>query len=105
MADAPGDDVAVLLLRLMPTEIGETILGRLGAAEAERLRARLGVDAPPPPPDEIDAALAHFFDLQRISERAPPAPPAEPPPPPPPPTPLEEIRALPPESLAKALEG
>lgn len=103
MADAPGDDVAVLLLRLMPAEIGETILSRLGAAEAARLRARLGTTAASPtPPNEVDAALAHFFDLQRISER--PAP-AEPPPPPPPPTPLEEIRSLPPESLAKALEG
>jgi flagellar motor switch protein FliG len=104
MADAPGDDVAVLLLRLMPAEIGETILSRLGAAEAARLRARLGTAAasPTPPPNEVDAALAHFFDLQRISERPVPA---EPPPPPPPPTPLEEIRSLPPESLAKALEG
>lgn len=106
MADAPGDDVALLLLRLMPPEVGEAILGRLGATEAARLRARLGAaPAAPTPGNEVDAALAHFFDLQRIAERAPPSPPAPPPPPPGPPTPTEEIRSLPPQTLAKALEG
>lgn len=107
MADAPGDDVAVLLIRLMPAEIGESILGRLGTDAASRLRSKLGVPAPNPfPSNEIDAALAHFFDLQRIAERSPtaPVPPTEPPPPPEP-TPTEEIRALPPQALAKALEG
>jgi flagellar motor switch protein FliG len=106
MADAPGEDVAILLLRLMPAEVGEAILGRMGPTESARLRARLAAAAPTEtaPADELDAALAHFFDLQRIAERRP----AEPPPPPPPEaprTPIEEIRALPPASLAKALEG
>src|SRR5690349_2698150 len=105
MADAPGDDVALLLLRLMPPEVGEAILGRLGASEAARLRARLGAATATPAPNEVNAALAHFFDLQRIAERAPPSPPAPPPPPPGPPTPTEEIRSLPPQTLARALEG
>lgn len=106
MADAPGDDVAVVLLRLMPPEVGEAVLGRLGTAEAARLRDRLRAAPPTPTPgNEIDAALAHFFDLQRIAERAPPSPPAPPPPPPGPMTPTEAIRSLPPQTLAKALEG
>lgn len=105
MAEAPADDVAVMLLRLMPAEVGEAILGRLGADASARLRARLRTPPPAPAPsNEIDAALAHFFDLQRIAERAPPAPPAEPEPPREL-TPADEIRALPAPSLAKALEG
>lgn len=105
MADAPGDDVAVMLIRLMPAEVGEAVLGRLGADASARIRARLKVAPPAPPPaTEIDAALAHFFDLQRIAERSPPAPAPEPEPPREP-TPAEEIRALPPQALAKALDG
>lgn len=106
MADAPGDNVAVLLLRLMPAEVGNAILERLGPA-AERLRARVAGDVPPPPADELDAALAHFFDLQRIAERPAPAPAAPEPPPAPeaPPAAADRVRALPPEVLAKALEG
>jgi flagellar motor switch protein FliG len=105
MADAPGDDVAVMLIRLMPAEVGEAILGRLGAAEAARVRARLkAAPLSSPPGNEIDAALAHFFDLQRIAERPATPSPAEPEPPREL-TPAEEIRALPPQALAKALEG
>ena len=105
MADAPEDDVVLLLIRLMPAEVGEAILGRLGAGAAPRLRARLRSAPPAPPPgNEIDAALAHFFDLQRIAERAPPAP-TVPPAPVTPPTPVEEVRALPPQTLARALDG
>jgi flagellar motor switch protein FliG len=104
MAEAPGDDVATLLIRLMPTEVAENILGKLGPDASARLRTRLATPAPAPPPNEVDAALAHFFDLQRISERMPPPPPPEPEPPKEP-TPAEEIRALPPQALAKALEG
>lgn len=104
MPDAPGDDVALLLIRLMPAEVSEAILGRLGADASARLRTKLSTPANPAPPNEIDAALAHFFDLQRIAERSPPAPPKEPEPPKEL-TPAEEIRTLPPQSLAKALEG
>jgi flagellar motor switch protein FliG len=110
MPDLSGDDVAVVLLRALPAEVGEAILGRLDADAAERLRARLR-DAPAEPPSgpELDAALAEFFDLQRIVER--PAagayrPVASPPPPPEtPPDPVTEIRAVPPDRLARALEG
>jgi flagellar motor switch protein FliG len=108
MAEAPADDVAVLLLRLMPAEVGEAILSRLGAAEAARLRARLRTESSAPAPgpgSEVDAALAHFFDLQRIVERPAPAPSSPPPEPEAPPTPAEEIRALPPQTLARALDG
>lgn len=104
MPDAPGDDVALLLIRLMPAEVSEAILGRLGADASARLRSKLGTPANPAPPNEIDAALAHFFDLQRIAERSPPAPPKEPEPPKEL-SPADEIRALPPQSLAKSLEG
>ena len=106
MADAPAaDDVAILLLRLMPAPVGDAVLGRLSDDVAARLRTRLAAAPPTPPPGtEIDAALAHFFDLMRISERAPPKP-TVPPPPPPPPTPTELIRSLPPQTLARALDG
>jgi flagellar motor switch protein FliG len=105
MADVPADDVAVLLIRLMPAEVGEAILSRLGAEASARIRARLRAAPPGPTPGpEVDSALAHFFDLQRIAERSPPAPPP-PPEPPREPTPTEEIRSLPPQALAKALEG
>ncbi len=100
MPDAPGDDTAVQLLRLMPPEVSELILGRLGA-EAARLRSRVGAAPTAPADADSAAALAHFFDLQRIVERAPPPPPE----PPPVLTPVEQIRALPPDVLAKALDG
>jgi len=109
MADAPGDDAAVLLLRALPAEVAELILGRLDPVAAGRLRARLrAAPAEPPTGPDMDAALAHFFDLQRIAERAPPAAesgPAEEAKPRPPAGPIEEVRALPPDRLAKALEG
>lgn len=104
MAEASGDDVAVLLLRLMPPEVTDLILGRLGT-EAARLRARLGTTAAAPAPAEIDGAIAHFFDLQRIVERPTPKPAESEPKPEPVRTPVEEIRALPPDVLAKALDG
>ena len=102
MAEA-GDDTALTLLRALPAEVGELILGRLPADAAGRLRARLK-DAPPQPPagPEVDAALAQFFDLQRIAERPAP-PPAEDAPPPA--DPVEEVRTLPPDRLARALDG
>lgn len=114
MAEAPSVDIVVLLLRLMPAEVAEAIVSRLGEAEAARLRARLAEpSAAPPPGADIDAALAQFFDLQRILERPPPAtapttpppPPAPPEPPPPPPPPAETLRTLAPDIVARALEG
>lgn len=112
MADTPGDDVALILLRVLPAEVAELILGRLDPAAAGRLRGRLrAAPAEAPPGTELDSALAHFFDLQRIAERAAipvagygPASVAEPKPETPP-NPIEEVRSLPPDRLAKALEG
>lgn len=106
MADAAGDNVAVLLLRLLPAEIGNTILDRLGPV-GERLRALLAQPAPAPPPDEVNAALAHFFDLQRITERTAPSAvaPDQAPAPEAPPAPIERLRTVPPEVLARALDG
>ncbi|MBX9626228.1 MAG: hypothetical protein K2X82_20685, partial [Gemmataceae bacterium] len=73
-----GDDTALTLLRALPAEAAEAILGRLPADAAGRLRDRLK-DAPATPPAgaELDAALAQFFDLQRIAERPAPPPAAE----------------------------
>jgi flagellar motor switch protein FliG len=110
MVDGSGEDVAVVLLRALPTDVGESILARLAGETAERLRARLK-----DPPAEattgevLDAALTEFFDLQRIAERAssgayrPVAPAA--PEPTPPDNPVEELRSLSPDRLARALEG
>lgn len=111
MADAPDNDVALLLLRVLPADVAELILGRLDTATAESLRARLrAAPAEPPPGPEVDAALVHFFDLLRISERAASVPTAaasaaSEPAPEPPANPIEAVRALPPDRLAKALEG
>jgi flagellar motor switch protein FliG len=124
MAAAPGDDVAVVLLRALPAEVGELILARLDADTAGRLRLRLQA-APPEPPagQELDAALAEFFDLQRIMGRSRSA--AETPgsagdyrpvagsgPASPAGTPpeavadaVEDLKSLPPDRLARALEG
>lgn len=80
------------------------MLGRLPADAAGRLRDRLR-DAPAAPPagPEVDAALAQFFDLQRIAERPAPATPTDETPPPA--DPVEELRGLPPDRLARALDG
>jgi flagellar motor switch protein FliG len=111
MADGPGEDVAVLLLRALPADVAGLILGRMGGEVAERLRKRLATPpAEPAKPEELDAALAQFFDLQRIDERTPPAgeyrPVASPPPASTTPAnPVEELRTLPPDRLARALDG
>jgi flagellar motor switch protein FliG len=99
-----GDDTALTLLRALPAEAAEAILGRLPADAAGRLRDRLR-DAPaaPPPGPELDAALAQFFDLQRIAERPSPPTPAEEAAPPA--NPIDEVRGLPPDRLARALDG
>jgi flagellar motor switch protein FliG len=112
MADAPGEDVAIVLLRTLPADVAGLILERLGGEPAEKLRKRLATPSPAPATgNELDAALAQFFDLHRIAGRTASAgeyrPVAPPPPPPPsgPMTPVEELRALTPERLARALEG
>lgn len=112
MAEPTGDDVAVLLLRVLPAEVAESILTRLGGDTAGRLRTRLAtVPAEPPPGDELDSALDQFFDLQRIADRAPPPPAGEYSPVAKPATaeipadPLEAVKVLPPEQLARALAG
>lgn len=108
MADAPGEDVALMLLRALPADVATTILGRLGGEAAEKLRKRLAVPGAAPSANDLDAALAQFFDLHRIAARSEageyrPVPP--PPAPSSPLTPVEELKALPPDRLARALEG
>jgi flagellar motor switch protein FliG len=110
MADTPGEDVALVLLRALPTDVANLILARLTGELGERLRKRLAI-APPAPAtgNELDAALTQFFDLQRIAARpasageysavAAPAK-AEAPA-----NPVDGLRALPPDRLARALEG
>lgn len=108
MAEAPGEDVAVLLLRVLSADVAESVLGKMGAEAGARLRTKLrAAAAETPPPGELDAALAQFFDLRRIAGRAAPsatttesaAPPA------PPTNPLDELRAIPADQLARALDG
>ncbi|VTT97896.1 flagellar motor switch protein : Flagellar motor switch protein FliG OS=[Clostridium] bifermentans ATCC 638 GN=fliG PE=4 SV=1: FliG_M: FliG_C [Gemmataceae bacterium] len=110
MADGAGDDIAVLLLRALPADVTELILGRLEEATAGQLRAKLRVPvAQAPSPGDLDGALAQFFDLQRIADRAQPATGAYSPVAKAPDAaaegPIDRVRALPPERLAKALDG
>ena len=110
MADATGADVALLLLRGLPAEVADLILGRLDPATADRLRTRLKTPAAESPAEELDVALAQFFDLLRIAERPVPtageySPVAPKPEPEPTGDPLHEVKALPPEQLARALSG
>jgi flagellar motor switch protein FliG len=103
-----GDETAVTLLRVLPADAAELVLGKLDEATAGRLRGLLrGAPADAPPADELDDALAQFFDLQRIADRLPPAPADEALPMAPelPDDPVEAARALPPDRLARALEG
>jgi flagellar motor switch protein FliG len=102
-----------VLLRALPADVASLILGRLGGEAAERLRIRLAapsVPSPPgtPPGTEIDEALTQFFDLHRIVSRATAGeyrPVTKPPEPATPASPVDELRALPPDKLARALEG
>jgi flagellar motor switch protein FliG len=112
MADATGEDVALLLLRVLPADLAESILERLDSDSAARLRERLrSAPSEPPPGPEIDAALAHFFDLRRIVERSAKflgatsdATAAVEQQPEQAINPIDELRALTPDQLAKALE-
>jgi flagellar motor switch protein FliG len=108
-AEAPGEDVALLLLRALPSDVAGQLIAQLTGEVGERLRKRLA-SAPAVPVDgaELDAALAHFFDLLRISGRSTPSAArggtpeskAEAAP-----NPLDGLRSLPPDRLARALEG
>lgn len=101
-----GDDAAVVLLRAIPAEVGELILARLDVATAGRLRLRLQ-QAPPEPPagPDLDAAVTEFFDLQRIIARTTPGAPGAAPAEPPAPAAGDELMALPPDRVARALDG
>lgn len=111
MADASGEDVAMVLLRALPEDVSGLILGSIGGEMADRLRKRLTTPpASPPTGDEIDSALSQLFDLQRIAERsraggeyrpiASPPPGSETPA-----NPIAELKSLPPDRLARALDG
>lgn len=71
MAEAVGEHTVVLLLRLLPPEAAEAVLQHLAPQEAARLRTQLQFSAAPASPQELDDALAQFFDLLRIAERYP----------------------------------
>jgi flagellar motor switch protein FliG len=61
--------MAVNLLRVLPPEVAEQLLGRLDASVSGRLRAQIPAGSEAPSAEEIDAALSEFFDLFRIAER------------------------------------
>ena len=68
MAAQSGEAMAANLLRVLPGDLAEQVLGRLDKAVSARLRT--GLYAPDTPPaEELDAALNEFFDLLRISDR------------------------------------
>jgi flagellar motor switch protein FliG len=119
MAARSGEEMAVTLLRALPADVAEQVLGRLDPAAAERLRSALPATPAPPPADDLDPALTEFFDLLRIADRARSLPPAGEYRPtadkrtakvdefvePPPPDPIDELRELSPERLLKVLDG
>ncbi|MCX8138873.1 MAG: hypothetical protein N3E46_04255 [Gemmataceae bacterium] len=119
MAEAVGEQTAVLLLRLLPQEAVDAVLQRLSPQEAARLRDRLQSSLAETSPQELDDALAQFFDLMRIAERYPALSPS------PAPSssaglsasssssaetpasndPVQQLRALPPAQLARAIQN
>lgn len=128
MAAQTGEEMAVILLRALPPEVAEQVLGRLNPSAAARLRAALPTTPSAPSPADLTPALAEFFDLLRIADRARAltagdavagenstaapgsgykgrgawTPPTEEPRPP---DPVTELRDLHPEKLLKVLEG
>lgn len=125
MAARSGEEMAVTLLRALPPDVAEQVLGRLDPTAAGRLRTALPATPSPPSADDLEPALTEFFDLLRIADRAralsptPSAPAGEYRPTagggrtreteefvePPPPDPIIELRELSPERLLKVLEG
>ncbi len=67
MPDATGEQLATALIRALPSDVVEQLLTRMGPT-AEKLRANLLTPATASP-DDLDAALAEFFDLHRILGR------------------------------------
>ncbi len=119
MAEAVGEQTAVLLLRLLPQEAVEAVLQRLAPQEAIRLRAQLQSNPTQASTQELDDALTQFFDLLRIAERypalsPPPAPSTSAAPPassssatetPASNDPVQQLRTLPPAQLARAIQN
>ncbi len=70
MAVLVGEDIATILLRALPADAAETLLGKIGGPAAESLRAKLEANPTTPNAEELDTALTEFFDIQRILERA-----------------------------------
>ena len=68
MAGSSGDLIASTLLRALPGDVVESLLGRLDAASTVQLRGHLAT-AGAPKSDDLDNALTEFFDLLRIAER------------------------------------
>ena len=107
MAESNGEDAALLLLRVLPVDVAENVLSQLSLEAGMRLRRRLRL-APnePPPIPELDDALAQFFDLLRLIRRRAAMTPeeiaAEQPPPV---NSLDELKLIPPDQIARALEG
>lgn len=124
MPELTSEDKVVLLLRTLPPEAAEALLGRLPPSRAARVREKMQA-ASDSPPEVVKQASQEFFDVLRIAERslsdlaeAPVTPsdlldtppqPAEPAPPPaeeaPPADPVAALRECPPEAVAAALKG
>ena len=71
MSLASGEEVAAVLLRALPADLTEQLLGRIGGEPAQRLRACLqSLSSNPVDMEQIRNALREFNDLKRISERS-----------------------------------
>lgn len=107
MAESISEDVTLLLLRMLPIEVAENVLGQMGLESGARLRRELrAAPAELPRADELDEALAQFFDIQRlVSRRAAMTPEEVAAEQPPPANPVDELRLVAPDQLARALEG
>ena len=72
MSAPSGEEVAAILLRSLPADVAEQLIGRLGNDEAKRLRARLhSLTAADVARERLGLAVKEFQDLERISERVP----------------------------------
>lgn len=107
MAEPTGEDAALLLLRVLPVDVAENVLSQMSLEAESRLRRKLrAAPAEMPPTEELDDALAQFFDLDRIVRRLATLPPEQRAAQlPPPANPIDELKTIPPDQLARALEG